>query len=141
MRVRLLIVLFLFCSSWASAQLNGRFFLDKETYARGEPVFLHFEVTNCSNAPVEIGDDDPYSYCGGYVVRVFTDLGPVPSTLPDSIEEGCGPNSITLGPGQTIRRRILLNFEHNVAAPGDYEVGVARQLTHESEIESSPEPV
>src|SRR5262249_46319645 len=116
MQVRklVLIVLFLFCSSLASAQLSGRFFLDKETYTHGEPVFLQFEVTNRGNAPVDVGDDDPYSYCGGYVVRVSTDPGPVASTLPDSIEEGCGPNSITLAPGQTIHRRILLNFEHDI---------------------------
>src|SRR5437867_1606390 len=112
MAVRKLILIVLWCSSWASGQLSGRFFLDKETYARGEPVFLHFEVINRGTVAVEIGDDDPYTWCGGYLVKVSSDPGPVPSSLPDSIQEGCGPNTVVLAPGEEIHRRILLNFEH-----------------------------
>src|SRR5215831_6025665 len=135
MSLRKLLVLVLLGSSWASGQLSGRFYLDKETYAHGEPVFLNFELTNRGPADVEIADDDPYSFCGGYLVKVSTDPGPVPSSLPDSIEEGCGPNSITLSPGRTIRRRILLNFEHEVGAPGEYDVTASRMLTRESNEE------
>ena len=49
-------------SSLCFGQLSGRFYLDREAYAPGEPVFLYFEVTNNGADAYNILAADPYSF-------------------------------------------------------------------------------
>jgi hypothetical protein len=65
MSLRKLLVLVLLGSSWASGQLSGRFFLDKETYAHGEPVFLNFELTNRGPATLRLPTMIPTRFAAG----------------------------------------------------------------------------
>jgi hypothetical protein len=52
------------------AQIAGNFYLDKSIFAPGEPVFLHFQVTNNGSKSVNILQADPYSFCSGYEITL-----------------------------------------------------------------------
>lgn len=61
----------------AAGQLSGRFFLERETFAPGDPVFLSFEVTNTATETEEVRHADPYAFCSGYGFMF-------PATLPQA---------------------------------------------------------
>ena len=47
MGTRFLVTVSFVCSSLiATGQITGRFYLEKTTFVKGEPVFLYFQVTN-----------------------------------------------------------------------------------------------
>src|SRR5262245_22998045 len=78
-----------FLPSNTSSQLEGRLFMDKDEYVRGEPVFLHFELTNTGTTPMTVATGNSYSYCGGYHIEVSNKPVPESST--------CGPLGIAFG--------------------------------------------
>jgi len=57
MRLRWLLIPF--WSTLLFGQVSGRLYLEKETFAPGEPVFLYSEVTNTGTEALEINHADP----------------------------------------------------------------------------------
>jgi hypothetical protein len=113
----------------AFGQLSARLFLDKDSYAPGEPIFLRFEVKNEGRAAQTIIQADPYSFCSGYSVSVSTD----PSTNSSCSRYGYGGSCLSssrpLSGGETFSERMLLNYDHEIQSPGDYDVDASRSLT------------
>jgi hypothetical protein len=108
-----------------AGQLTGRFYLDKETYAPGEPVFLYFEVTNSGSEALNVYQAHPYSFCSGYKIQVSSDEKPTSACEPmgwGGWGGSCMSSDIELKPKQKLTERILLNFEHKIDAAGDYDV-------------------
>jgi len=126
--LRLLIVALLCWPAVGAAQVTGRFFLEKETYAMGEPVLLYFEVTNSGSEPVNVPNADPYSFCSGYRIQVSSDPSPTSSCAPGGFGGSCFSSDTTLKPGEKHTQRILLNDEHKVRAPGTYFVEAERSI-------------
>jgi hypothetical protein len=122
MGVRLIILAMLCWPATCAAQITGRFFLEKETYAAGEPVLLYFEVTNIGSEAVNIPVADPYSFCSGYGIQVSSDPKPPSSCASGGIAGSCLSSDTALKPGEKRIERILLNDEHDVRAPGTYVV-------------------
>lgn len=119
----------LFCSTLATGQLAGSFHLEKNTYAPGQPVFLYFEVTNNSKEAFNILEADPYSFCAGYEIHVSSDPKPT-SSCASGFAGSCISSSQLLEAGKSHSERILLNFDHQVSSPGEYEVNVVRRLPY-----------
>lgn len=122
MGVRLAVAgLCLLASASAAAELTGSFYLEKETFARGEPVFLYLKLTNTGQDTAELTTSDPdQPACSGIDIKVSSDRSL-------SRDSGCALNggqfeSRQLLSGQTYTLRYLLNFHHDIAAPGDYWV-------------------
>jgi hypothetical protein len=114
----------------ASGQVTGRFFLDKQVFAPGEPVILYFEVTNTGTETQNVYQADPYSFCSGYEIRVSSDPGANSSCAPMAAGGSCVSSDVPLEPGKSRTERILLNYEHKVDVAGYYEVEAARQLSY-----------
>jgi hypothetical protein len=129
MSARCLIAILLCCSCGAFGQLNGRLYLDKESYAPGEPVFLRFEVKNEGQTAQNIIQADPYSFCSGYTVNVSGDPGAQTSCAGYGMAGSCLSSSKPLAPGQKYSERILLNYNHQIRTPGEYDVDASRSLT------------
>jgi len=127
--VRLILATLLISSAAnASAQLSGRFYLDKSTFAAGEPVFLYFEVTNDGTEPVNIFQADPYSFCSGYQVKLHSGSESNTSCSPYGVAGSCLSSDTLLPAGKKYVQRLLLNFEHDLNSPGEYSVEVSRAL-------------
>lgn len=120
----------------ASAQLNGRLYLDKTTYLAGEPIYLNFELTNNGRDPVQFESGNSYSFCGGYVI----DVSPVPAIPNESCIGGVGGSCVSgtwvVGPGATREDKVLLNYDHDLSKPGLYKVRAARVLSYGPPTES-----
>ena len=116
----------------AMAQIAGNFYLDKSVFARGEPVVLHFQVTNNGSRSVNILQADPYTFCSGYEIIVSPDLtgSTGEPSCPKSFAGDCLSSDTALGSGATKTEDILLNYEHQVNKPGDYEVEAVRRLPY-----------
>ncbi len=131
MTIRSIVVtVLIFWTAFAAGQVSGQFYMEKSTFAPGEPVFLYFEVTNDGSKSVNLQQADPYSFCSGYQISVSTDPGPKSSCGPGGIAGSCLSSDVALQPGKKRIERILLNFEHNISAPADYEVEAVRYLAH-----------
>jgi HEAT repeats len=128
MGVRLIILAMLCWPATCAAQITGRFFLEKETYAAGEPVLLYFEVINIGSEAVNIPVADPYSFCSGYGIQVSSDPKPASSCASGGIVGSCLSSDTALKPGEKRIERILLNDEHDVRTPGTYVVEAERSL-------------
>jgi hypothetical protein len=129
------------CSRWtllavlcysapALGQVTGRFYLDKQEFALGEPVFLNFEASNSGRESQDIIRADPYSFCAGYKIQLSSDPS---STSPCALLQGggsCASSSATFEPGVTHRERVLINYRHQIATPGDYAVDATRHLLY-----------
>src|SRR5262245_14995183 len=76
MTVRLFVAVLLFWPTIAAGQVTGRFYLEKETFAPGEPVFVYFEARNIGMETQNILQADPYSFSSGYALRVSSDPAP-----------------------------------------------------------------
>lgn len=98
----------------------------------GEPVFLYFEMTNSGIETQSVHQADPYSFCSGYLIHVSTDLSPSSSCGPMTRGGSCASSAAPLGPGKSRTGRILLNYEHNIDAPGDYAVQAEIHLPYAS---------
>jgi len=71
----------------ASGQISGQFYLEKATFAPGEPIFLYFQVVNDGPQAENLYSADPYSFCSGYQIGVSSDPGATSSCAPLALEE------------------------------------------------------
>lgn len=122
----------LFGVTAATGQVTGRFYLDKQLYAPGEPVFLYFEAKNEGKESQNILQADPYSFCSGYVVHVSSDVNPKKSSCVTGLSGSCTSSSMLLKAGQSHVERFLLNYEHKLTADGEYEVEANRSWPYAS---------
>ena len=122
------------CVFWsisAVAQLSGEFYLEKTTFASGEPVFLYFKLSNNGPDTVEIVDPDPEQpFCSGVLMKVSKDP-PDPSTCPIWADQTCEMNGLQdrlspLLPGKSRIDRYLLNYHHEISTAGAYRVEATR---------------
>lgn len=117
----------------AGSQLDGRFYLSKEKYPAGEPVFLVFEVENKGTQPVMIQTAEPLSFCGGYTIEVE---GPKWQESIGSfgcyggVGGSCASSDEVLKPGGRHIDRILLNQSYNLRRPGRYSLRVSHELPY-----------
>jgi hypothetical protein len=114
------------------AQVSGNFYLDKSTFAPGEPIFLHFQTTNNGPKSVNMEQADPYTFCAGYQVKISSDPadpGPYSSCIV-GIAGDCLSSAMTIHPAESKNESILLNFEHDLSKPGDYEIEAARMFSY-----------
>lgn len=128
MVARGLLTMFLLCSG-AFGQLEGRFFLDKESYAPGEPVFLYFEVENTGSTAQKISQADPYSFCSGYSIKVSNDPSETSSCAAFGFGGSCLSSERSMAPDEKHSERILLNYDHELKSPGEYEVDASRTMS------------
>jgi hypothetical protein len=117
-------------SGVAAGQLSGNFYLEKSTFAPGEPIFLYFEVVNEGPQPENIHSADPYSFCSGYQIKVSSDPEATSSCPPFGVGGSCLSSSAKLPSGKSRIERFLLNFDHKVDEPGPYSVEAERYLAH-----------
>jgi len=109
----------------APAQLTGQFYLEKETFARGEPVFVYFSLVNHgSDTAMIVAVDQEQPFCSDTSITVSSDPAPT-SSCPFLGGQGCAVNGAPrrrqpLLPGGTYIERFLLNFGHEINAPGEY---------------------
>ncbi|MBV8906624.1 MAG: HEAT repeat domain-containing protein [Acidobacteriia bacterium] len=122
-------LLFFCCSAAASAQIHGRFYLEKEAFAQGEPVFLYFEASNSGSEPVDIVNSNPYAFCAGYDIQVSSDPKPG-SSCARGQAGSCLLGSMTLQPGAKHTEQILVNYEHQISSSGDYVIEARRHLSY-----------
>jgi hypothetical protein len=131
LRLGLAAALALLGATTVHAQLGGQISTAKDAYLAGEPIYVHFEVTNTGKDPVEYVAADPYAEgCGGHDLQVS--LGPPlahPSCAPPRAD-ACDSSDQILAPGETIRQNILVNFAHDVTGPGDYDIHAVRRLPY-----------
>ncbi len=115
-----------------SKNLSGRFYLEKSAFAKGEPIFLYFQVVN--DGPTDEGfypGGGPYHCLSDYRIRVSSDPHLAPSCEP-GVAGSCleDDSAVYLRPGEKYTERLLLNFEHEIGAPGEYSVDAGRYLRH-----------
>jgi hypothetical protein len=115
----------IFASASAAAQLTGSFYLEKTTFARGEPIFLYLSLMNKGPDTAEFAISDPdQPLCSGISITVSND--PSGAFCPQPRDEVCSLDgqfqNLHLLSGQTHTLRFLLNFHHEIDAPGDYWV-------------------
>jgi PBS lyase HEAT-like repeat len=109
------------------AQLNGEFYLEKTTFAPGEPVFLYFKLSNHGSSKVEIVNSDAEQpFCSGVSITVLRDPAD-PSACPIWADNSCEidgrpPRLSPLLPGKSKIDRYLLNFQHEISTAGEYWV-------------------
>ncbi len=107
--------------------------MEKSTFTVGEPVFLYFEITNNGSKSINLRQADPYSFCSGYQIIVSHDPSLKSSCgSPGGIAGSCLSSDVALQPGKKRIERILLNFEHNISDPADYEVEAVRYPAYAS---------
>jgi hypothetical protein len=114
----------------ARGQLQGQIATAKQAYVAGEPVYVHFEVTNVGKEPVVYDAGDPYSDGCGYSLEVAS--GPPlkhPSCAPVKAE-ACDTSEQILGAGETVRQNLLVNYAHDVGKSGDYEIHAVRVMRY-----------
>jgi hypothetical protein len=112
--------------------MSGEFYLEKSTFARGEPIFLYFQVVNDGPKGENLHSADPYSLCSGYQISVSTDPSITSSCALAGVGGSCASSYALLPPGKKRIERVLLNIDHKVDAPGDYSVEALRNLPHAS---------
>ena len=124
------VVLLLFWPTALLGQVTGRFYLEKDTFALGEPVFLYFEATNSGTDAQNLHKADPYSFCSGYQIHVSSDLANNSSCASMGFGGSCASSDAPLEPGKKVRERILLNYEHKIDSAGQYEIEAERNLSY-----------
>lgn len=127
-------ICWLVLSSSALAQLQGQFYIDKEKFIVGEPVYLHFKITNTGTTTLQILTAYRYSFCAGYLIKV-SDGSPAPVHPSDGCSErtpggSCASSDGPLGPGETKTEDILLNYHHSLGKPGTYQITASRDLPY-----------
>jgi HEAT repeats len=118
-------------TSTASAQLEGRFYLDKEQYLSGEPIYLHFDLTNNGAEPMQFATGNSYSFCSGYRIEVSNDPYAETSSCAALGSGGsCIGGGQIIEPGQTLQDKVLLNYEHDLSRAGTYDIRASRTLDY-----------
>lgn len=119
---------------WPTAvlgQVTGRFYIEKDTFALGEPVFLYFEATNSGTDTQNVYKAYPYSFCSGYQIHVSSDLATDSSCAGMAAAGGsCASSDAPLEPGKKVTERILLNYEHKIDSAGLYEIEAERNFSY-----------
>jgi hypothetical protein len=122
----------------ASAQVEGRLYLDRANYLVGEPVYLNFELTNKGSEPIQFSSGNSYSFCGGYEIHVSRGA-PIPN---ESCMDGFGGSCIgvawVVAPREIRKDKVLVNYEHDLSKPGLYSVHASRTLSYGPPTESWP---
>jgi hypothetical protein len=116
----------------AQSPLLGKISMAKGEYLAGEPVYVHFEVTNTGKDAIQYMTADPYlDICSGYQITVLSgEPQPSHGSCGETVAGNCVMESELLAPGETVRQNILLNFAHNVSTPGDYEILALRTMKY-----------
>lgn len=114
--------LYLLGSISAGAQLTSRFYLDKASFAQGEPVFLYFSLANNGLGTVMILPvDQEQPFCSGISISVSND--PISTYLCPfltgqmCINDGPLASPQPLLAGETYIARFPLNFDHELNTP------------------------
>ena len=130
----------------AAGQTSGHFYMEKYSYALGEPIFVDFQVVNNGPKPETFRFGDPYSIqpsCSPYRITVSRDWPVEPrsnlSCPARRISIGCGVFNVVLQPGETHVHRVLLNLSHKVDAAGGYTVQAAYGVPFSGLPEGTPE--
>ena len=127
-------------SRTAFAQLQGHFSLEKEQFKVGEPVYLHFDLTNQGKEPVQFLQGNRYTFCGGYSIDVST----TPPLQHSSCDHRFGGSCITgmqiVAPGETRHETILLNYEHDLSRSGAYDIHATWAANYGPKTDDSPIP-
>jgi hypothetical protein len=132
MLVRYVVALLVCWPTIVLGQVTGRFYLEKETFAVGEPVFLYFEVTNSGAETQNVYKANPYSFCSGYQIQVSSDFSSRSSCAPMGIGGSCISSDEPIETGKTVTERILLNYEHKIDSAGEYQVEAERSVSYAS---------
>jgi hypothetical protein len=114
----------------AFAQLEGRLSLEKEEYKVGEPIFLLSEITNTGKEAIQFVRGDRYSYCGGYRIEVLSTPPLTHSSCDRGYAVSCPGGARIMAPGETLREKVLVNYEHPLSKPGFYEIQVALAVNY-----------
>jgi hypothetical protein len=132
MNFRLLLAIIFCWPTVASAQMNGRFYLEKDNFAPGEPVFLYFQAANVGTETRDLSVFGAHSSCSVYQIRISSDPDPNLSWEPTFTGGSCLSSFITLGPGESREQRVVLNYKHEIATEGEYEVDAVTTLPNVS---------
>lgn len=127
MRRWLCFVATLICPILGWPQVDGRLYLEKTTFAVDEPVFLYLEITNNGTKPIEIESADAYSFCSGYQIHVTGDPGRDWSCAVGFVGS-CLSGGRVIKPKETFRQRRMLNEDHHLDKPGDYDLEAVRSV-------------
>lgn len=122
-------ILWLFPMSSVFAQLQGRFSMEKQQYAAGEPVFLDFALTNTGKERVQFVRGDRYSICGGYQIKVSSGPPITHSSCDRGFAASCVAARKIVAPGETRHERLLLNFENDLSKPANYDIHAVYGVT------------
>ena len=118
-------------ASTASAQLEGRIYLDKDQYQTGEPVYLRFDLKNNGKEPMQVVSGNSYSYCGGYQIELSSDQSADTSSCASLGSGGsCGSGGWIIEPGETRQDKVLLNYAHDLSKAGIYDIRASRTLNY-----------
>jgi hypothetical protein len=109
-------------------QVTGRFYLEKDSYALGEPIFVYFETINAGAEPLNVGTSDPYSFCSGYSIHASSDLPENSTCAPMFTGGSCLSSDRSIEPGGKVTERILLNYAHEIDSVGRYEIDLKKDL-------------
>lgn len=107
-----------------SAQAAGQFYLEKQVFSRGEPVFLYFRISDHSPFSLALfSNNTEQPMCSGVSIKVSSDPS-IPtascSILPDSLCVMNGQRNSAQPQSKTVR--FFLNFQHKIDQPGEYWV-------------------
>jgi hypothetical protein len=105
-------------STLASAQVSGRFYLEKPNYSTGEPIFIYFEARNDSAQSRRFYSADPDGDCTAFSVKVSTDKTASAYSCPRAIS--CLSTYIDVMPREKHTERILLNYRHEITAGSNW---------------------
>jgi hypothetical protein len=130
LRVALAAALALLGAGAARGQLQGQISTAKDLYLAGEPIYIHFEVTNVGKDAVEYSAGDPYEWCGGYFVEVSSGSQLAHSSCAAAKANECNAAEQILAAGETVRQNVLVNYAHAVEKPGDYEIHAVRTMKY-----------
>jgi hypothetical protein len=110
--------------------LEGHFYLSKEKYLAGEPVFLVFEVQNRGDHPVMMKTGNAWSFCGGYKIEVEGAKSLDSFGCHGGGGGSCGISHEVLKPGSRHIDRILLNESYDLRQAGNYSLHVSHELRY-----------
>jgi hypothetical protein len=118
-------------TSTASAQLEGRLYLDKEEYMAGEPVYLHFVLRNNGTERMQVATGNSYSFCGGCQIEMSSDQY-VDTSSCGSLGPGasCVVGGRIIAQGGIWQDKVLLNYEHDLSKAGIYDIRASRTLNY-----------
>jgi hypothetical protein len=105
-------------SGIVAAQVSGEFYLEKQVYARGEPIFVYFQAVNNGPNAEKLYSADPNGDCSAFNLTVSNDSPGAFCRLFTS----CLSGAIVLQPGEKHVERALLNLVHKLDSPGEYTV-------------------